>query len=66
MLGLFPRLSSINRLARNSPRKMPANIPSVVMRVASVVAVLLVTVVVAVTGSGVCVEVTNVVAVNIE
>lgn len=45
---------------------MPASVPNVVMRVASVVAVVLVRVVVAVTGSGVCVEVVKLVSVYAE
>jgi cell division septal protein FtsQ len=56
----------MNRLARNNPKKIPASMPSVVMRVASFATVLLVTVVVAVIGSGVSVDVMKVVAVNIE
>lgn len=45
---------------------MPANVPNVVTRVWSVVAVVLVTVVVAVSGSGVCVEVVKLVSVKNE
>jgi hypothetical protein len=66
LLCAFPRLISRNSVARNSPRKMPANVPNVVRRVASVVAVVLVRVVVAVTGSGVSVEVVKLVSVNAE
>ena len=60
------RLSSRNSVARNNPKKIPANVPNVVRRVASVVAVVLVTVNSAVTGSGVSVEVVKLVSVNAE
>lgn len=58
-----PRLIRRNTAARNSPAKIPLNAPSVVTSVVSVVVVRLVNVDIAVTASGVSVEVVKLVSV---
>lgn len=61
-----PRLIRRNTAARNSPAKMPVNALSVVTSVVSVVVVILVNVDIAVTASGVSVEVVKLVSVKAE
>lgn len=61
-----PRLIRRNIAARNSPAKIPVNTLSVVTSVASVVVVILVNVDIAVTASGVSVEVEKLVSVKAE
>jgi uncharacterized membrane protein YGL010W len=61
-----PRLIRRNTAARNSPAKIPVNALSVVTIVVSVVVVILVNVDIAVTASGVSVEVVKLVSVKAE
>ena len=61
-----PRLIMRNTAARNSPARIPVNALSVVTSVVSVVVVVLVNVDIAVTASGVCVEVVKLVSVKAE
>jgi hypothetical protein len=62
----LPCLIRRNTAARNSPAKMPVNALSVVTSVVSVVVVILVNVDIAVTASGVSVEVVKLVSVKAE
>ena len=63
LLDVVPRLIRRNSAATNSPAKIPVNAPSVVASVVSVVVVILVNVDIAVTASGISVEVVKLVSV---
>jgi hypothetical protein len=66
LLDELPRLIRRNTAAMNSPAKIPVNALSVVTSVVSVVVVILVNVDIAVTASGISVEVVKLVSVKAE